>query len=329
MRITVLSVRTLVLICVIFASSLKTFSQSVTFGSGKVEVGLAIGPLFYLGDLGGNYGTGKNNLKDVNLPLTKISKGLFLNLYPAEWLGFRVAVNQGVLEAYDHIIKDKGGAETFRKQRNLQFQSNLLEAYGAVEFYPTVFLEKYDGLKGKFRPYGLAGFGIFKFNPKGEYFENATTSRWVELAPLHLEGQGFAEYPDRKPYKLTSYEMPLGVGFKYYFQENKYVGFEVTHRKSFTDYVDDVSTTYIDANLFDKYLSPENATIAKQLYFRENFVPGQTPQQRNTPDINEQRGDPKDNDSFFSSVIRFGWRLNDSNSPAGRAAKQMRCPSFY
>ena len=97
MRITVLSVRTLVLICVIFASSLKSFSQSVTFGSGKVEVGLAIGPLFYLGDLGGNYGTGKNNLKDVNLPLTKISKGLFLNLYPAEWLGFRLAVNQGVL----------------------------------------------------------------------------------------------------------------------------------------------------------------------------------------------------------------------------------------
>ena len=97
MSITVPSVRTLVLICVFFASSLKTFSQSITFGDGKIEAGLAIGPLFFLGDLGGNYGTGKNNLKDVNFPLTKISKGLFLNIYPSEWLGFLVSLNQGVL----------------------------------------------------------------------------------------------------------------------------------------------------------------------------------------------------------------------------------------
>jgi len=124
--------------------------------------------------------------------------------------------------------------------------------------------------------------------------------------------------------------MPVGVGFKYYFQENKYVGFEVTHRKSFTDYVDDVSTTYIDANLFDKYLTPENATIAKQLYYRENYDPTLTTQTRmEAPGYEEQRGDPKDNDSFFSSIIRFGWRLNDKNSPGGRAARQMRCPSFY
>ena len=330
MSIIVPSVRTLVLICVFFASSFKSFSQSITAGNGRFEIGLALGPLFYLGDLGGNQGLGKNNLKDVNFPLTKISKGLFLNVYPAEWLGLRLALNQGKLEAYDHIIKDKGGAESFRKLRNLQFQSNMFEVYGAIEFYPTYFFEKYDGLKGKLRPYGLAGFGIFKFNPKGEYIDPTTgASRWVELAPLHLEGQGFIEYPERQPYKLTSFEMPLGVGFKYYFQENKYVGFEVTHRKSFTDYVDDVSTTYIDANLFDKYLTPENAAIARQLYYRENFNPATIGQTRNPPDVEEQRGDPKDNDSFFSSIIRFGWRLNDKNSPEGRAARQMRCPSFY
>lgn len=326
MRITVPSVRTLVLICVLFATSQKTFSQSITLGNGKLEAGLAIGPLFFLGDLGGNHGIGTDNLKDVNFPLTKISKGLFVNIYPAEWLGFRVAVNHGVLEAYDNIIKDKGGAETFRKQRNLQFKSSMLEAYIATEIYPTVFLERYDGLKGKLRPYGIAGFGVMKFNPKGEYFDPSGRSTWVELAPLHLEGQGFTEYPDRKPYKLMSFEMPLGAGFKYYFQENKYVGFEVVHRKSFTDYVDDVSTTYIDANLFDKYLSPSDASMAKQLYYRQNF-----PNNTNTrPALGaEQRGDPEDNDSFFSSVIRFGWRLNDNNSPGGRAAKQMRCPSFY
>jgi hypothetical protein len=327
MRTTVPGVRTLVLICVFFASSLKSFSQSITTGDGRYEIGIGIGPLFFLGDLGGNQGIGKNNLKDVNFPLTKIAKGLFVNVYPTEWLGFRLALNQGVLEAYDNVIEDKGGAEYFRKKRNLQFQSNLLEAYAAAELYPTVFLEKFDGLAGKLRPYGVAGFGIFKFNPKGEYFDASGKSKWVELAPLHTEGQGFAEYPDRKPYKLMSFEMPLGVGLKYYFKENKYVGFEVMHRKSFTDYVDDVSTTYIDANLFANYLTPEQTAMANQLYYREGFVPNSPSYTR--PSVDEQRGDPKDNDSYFSSIIRFGWRLNDKNSPSGRAARQMRCPSFY
>lgn len=325
MRTTVPSVRTLVLICVLLASSLSSFSQSITAGNGKFEIGVGLGPLFFLGDLGGNRGIGRNNLKDVNMPLTRMAKGLFVNIYPTEWLGFRVAVNQGVLEGYDNIIKDKGGDEYFRKKRNLQFQSNMVEAYAAIELYPTVFIEKYDGLLGKFRPYGLAGAGMFKFNPKGQYFDPNGSSRWVELKPLRTEGQGLI--PGKEEYQLSSLEIPLGVGFKYYFKENKYVGFEVVHRKSFTDYVDDVSTNYVDAAIFQQ-LSPELRPMANQLYFREGFVPGASSTSR-VPVVGEQRGDPKDNDSFFSSIIRFGWRLNDKNSPDSRAARQMRCPSFY
>jgi hypothetical protein len=47
------------------------------------------------------------------------------------------------------------------------------------------------------------------------------------------------------------------------------------------------------------------------------------------PYVDEQRGDPKENDAYFSSLIRCGWRLNDRNDPGSRAARQMRCPSFY
>jgi hypothetical protein len=167
-----------------------------------------------------------------------------------------------------------------------------------------------------------------KFKPQGEYFDQtAGTSKWVDLKPLRLEGQGMSEHPGRKEYSLTSLEIPMGFGAKYYLRENMYVGLEVLHRKTFTDYIDDVSTTYIDNNLFSQYLTVEQAAMANQLYFRENFVPSQPLLTR--PDVNEQRGDPKENDSFFSTIIRFGWRLNDSNSPNGRAARQLRCPSFY
>jgi hypothetical protein len=326
MRTIVLSVRTLVLIIAFCSFTASAFSQSITTGNGKIELGLGIGPLFFLGDLGGNQGVGTRFVKDVNFPVTKMAKGIYANIYPTEWLGFRVALNHGRLEGYDSLIKAKGGAEDFRKLRNLQFQSSLLEAYAAVEFYPTVFFEQYDGLQGKFRPYGLIGIGAFKFNPKGKYYAPDGTSQWVELKPLRTEGQGMKEYPDRKEYSLMSLEVPVGFGFKYYLKENLYVGMEVLHRKSFSDYVDDVSTNYIDPALFGQYLTPQQAAMANQLHYRENFIPyGPT----SRPGLNEQRGNPKQNDSFFSTILRLGWRLNDSNSPNGRALRQLRCPAYY
>ena len=324
MRTAVLSVRTLVLI-LCFVTSHQSFSQSITTGNGKVEFGLGLGPMFFLGDLGGHGGEGKTFLKDLNLPLTKISTGLFLNIYAADWLGFRAAVNHGKVEGYDNLIKDKYGDEYFRKLRNLQFRSTILEAYVAAEIYPTAFVERYDGFQGKLRPYGIIGIGVFKFNPKGEYFDPNGTSRWVELQPLHLEGQGMAEYPDRKDYKLTATEIPMGFGAKYYLKENFYIGMEVLHRKTFTDYIDDVSTTYIDASLFDQYLPAQQAAMAHQLNYREYF-----PANQNTrPSLGEQRGNPTQNDAFFSTLLKFGWRLTDQNTPESRAARQMRCPSFY
>lgn len=329
MRTTVPGVRTLVLMFVLALASLQSSAQSITTGNGKIEIGIGFGPLFFLGDLGGNYGEGTRFVKDVNFPTVNWAKGLFVNIYPTEWLGFRLAINQGKLEGYDSLIRNQGGDEKFRQQRNLQFQSPLLEAYGAVELYPTVFFERYDGLQGKLRPYGVIGVGVFKFNPKGRYYAPDGTARWVELQPLRTEGQGMAEFPDRKPYSLTSLEIPLGVGVKYYVKENFYVGLELMHRKSFTDYVDDVSTTYIDNTLFANYLSAEQAAMANQLYFREGFQPGGGGALSRVPTNGEQRGNSGQNDSFFSTILKLGWRLNDSNSPNGRAARQMRCPTFY
>ena len=313
-----------VLLFILF--TLISFSQSLSFKDGKLEVGLGLGPSFFLGDLGGSYGVGKPFIKDLNLPLTKFSKGLFLNIYPSEWFGIRLAANQSYLEGDDNKVDLRGGREFSRWRRNQYFQSKVTEIYLGVEIYPTVMLERYDGLKGKFRPYGIAGVGAFHFNPKGYYYPNPSNQnvkQLVELKPLHLEGQGFAEYPTRKEYKLTQLEIPMGAGFKYYIKENVYVGIEVLHRKTFTDYIDDVSTKYVDPIYFQKYLKPSDVPIATQMYNRESF--------RNItrPTTGRQRGDSKEMDSFFSTIIRFGWRLNGSNSPTKRALKQLRCPVFY
>ncbi|HVF81065.1 MAG TPA: hypothetical protein VM884_03990, partial [Flavisolibacter sp.] len=157
MRRTVQVVRATVLICVLSLGTFFSNAQSIATPNGKFEIGLGLGPLIFLGDLGGGLGKGTYFIKDVNLPVTKMAKGLFVNYYPQEWLGFRVALNHGVLEGADSLIKEKGGDESYRYVRNLHFRTSLLEAYAAVEFYPTVFLEEYEGLQGKIRPYGVIG----------------------------------------------------------------------------------------------------------------------------------------------------------------------------
>jgi hypothetical protein len=318
MRTTVLYVRLTVLICLFNLFSSRIYSQSISTPNGKFELGLGIGPMFFLGDLGGTAGVGKAFVLDLNLPLTKLCKGMYLEYYPAEWVGLRVAANLGYVEGDDAQAPAKGGDEEDRKYRNLSFKSNINEVYGAVEIYPTVFFERYEGLKGKLRPYVLGGAGMYHFNPKTK----DVNGKWVELAPLRLEGQGFAEYPDSKPYKLFQKNLLLGFGFKYYLKENLYFGLEILHRQLFTDYVDDVSHNYyIDPINFDNYLSAADAATARRLYYRGTYTfPATRPYQQFA-----ERGDPKKNDAFFSSILRFGWRIGGMDA----RDKQLKCPVFY
>jgi len=299
--------------------SYRSYSQSIATANGKVEVGLGLGPMFFLGDLGGTAGIGRDFLKDLDFPLTTLSKSIYANVYPSEWIGFRIALNHGVLKGDDAQAPNKGGAEEDRLHRNLSFKSSVLEAYLAAEIYPTVFFEQYDGLEKKFRPYGLIGIGGYKYNPKAKL-----DGQWVELHPLRLEGQGMSEYPDRKEYSLLQLEIPMGFGFKYYVKENMYVGMEVLHRQLFTDYVDDVSTNYVDPDVFANYLSAADAAKARRLYYRGTYASAVS----NPGNIQTfMRGAPTDQDAFFSTILRIGWRLGDD--PNKRARRQMRCPVFY
>jgi hypothetical protein len=318
MRTAVQVVRTTVLICFMAFASFSAKAQSLGYPNGKFELGLGVGPLFFLGDLGGNLGKGTTFVKDINLPVTKMAVGLFVNYYPQEWLGFRVAVNHGTLEGADSLIHEKGGAESYRYVRNLHFRSKLLEAYAALEIYPTVFIEQYDGLQGKLRPYGVIGVGMFKYKPQTQYYSPNGSKTWVDLEPLRIEGQGMDEYPDRKRYKLTQLEIPVGAGVKWYVRDNMYLGLEVLHRKTFTDYIDDLSKDYIDPTLYDKYLPASDAAVAKQVQYRKVGPLSSSPVV-----AGEQRGNPTNNDSFFSTIIRFGWRLFDNSDAAG-----MGCPKW-
>lgn len=281
-----------------------TFAQT-TESSSHFEAGITLGPSNFLGDLGGNQGKGTAFIKDNNLQMTKLTFGGFISYHPSEALAFRFAVNVGSLEGDDAIIKNKGGLEEARKTRNSNFKSKFTEGLLMAEIYPTTFLE-YDAsdVYHKLRPYVAGGVGVFHFNPMGQ---DPLTGDWVPLRPLHTEGQGFSEYPARQEYKLTQLNIPLGIGVKYFISENVNVAFEIVHRKTFTDYIDDVSTTYVDPSLFYAHLPLAEAQLAERMANKSG--PAGSPVYQ----AGSKRGTSTNNDSYYTAGFKLGIRLGGAN----------------
>ena len=319
----------LLLICTSFLCT--SYSQSLLLGSDKfkIEAGVNFGPSFFLGDLGGHRGKGATVfLKDLNLGLTKMMKGAFLTVYPNSWIGFRVAADYTYLEGRDNIINTTGIDELWRKQRNLDFRTDVWEVYGCLEFFPTMFFYRKSEFEPRLRPYGLLGIGIFHFNPQGSLTDANGNQTWYYLHPLRTEGEGMPEYPNSKPYKLTQMNIPIGGGIKYYFSDRFNFSMEILYRKTFTDYIDDVSKTYIDPKIFTKYLSIQDAAIATKI--SDKFLPIIYPGMTRYPP-GTQRGDYKHADTYFSAIAKIGIRLGpiETSSFAERVKRQTRCPSVY
>ena len=310
-----------------FLFSVKSFSQSIIFQTGKIiwEAGFNVGPSFFLGDLGGNAGKGTRFLKDVNLQLTNIMKGVFITAYPSDWLGVRFAAQSGTLEGDDAIINTKGVDELWRKQRNLDFRTNITEAYIGLEIFPSMLIPVLRDNVSRLRPYAIIGVGAFKFNPQGSLTDASGNKTWYYLHPLMIEGQGMKEYPQSKPYSLTQINIPIGGGLKYFLSDRVNVSVEILDRLTKTDYIDDVSKNYIDQNLYANYLSAADAAIARQISDKVYGIvtPGVT---RYAPGT--QRGNPKQNDTYFSLLAKFGVRLGAiyENDFVKRAAHQSKCP---
>lgn len=298
---------------IILSANFTSFSQ---YGekSSYWEIGMTMGPGNFLGDLGGTQGKGTTFLKDNNFPMTKLMFGGYAGYHPTHWLGFRLALNFGTLEGDDAIIKGKGGLEEARKIRNSNFRSKLSEFMLLAELYPTSLIESDPSDTWlKLRPYGVIGVGVFKFNPQGT---NPDNGQWVDLQPLHTEGQGFPQYPDRKEYKLTQLNIPMGFGVKYFLTETFHVSLEVLHRKTFTDYIDDVSTNYVAESEFYDNLPPVTAALAYRMSNKSGV---------NTPtrfQAGDKRGTPTNNDAYYTFNLKFGFRLTSTD----RYGNSTKCP---
>lgn len=260
-------------ICVI-VWVLGLFSLPVSGQFARSEVGAFGGVSYYIGDLN----------PSKHFFLSKPAFGIIYryNLSPR----FAIKINglYGTLEGNDAISKAN-------IRRNLSFKSYVTDISVQLELNFLKYITGHD--KYKFSPYIFTGVSLFNFNPKAR-----DSGTWYELQPLGTEGQGTTIPNVGKRYSLTNVAIPFGLGVKYSPLKFLCIGFEWGLRKTFTDYIDDVSTVYVDPVV----LRAENTDIAARLADRTVYNEGET-----VSNTGLQRGNSKTKDwySFAGLFVQF------------------------
>lgn len=194
-------------------------------------------------------------------------------------------------------------------RRNLSFSSPVTDFHLGLEY------DIVNEYESSLAPFVFAGISAFRFNPSAI----DSSGRKTFLQPLGTEGQGF--FQGRTKYGLTQMALPFGAGVKLSLSENIKVRFEIGLRKTFTDYLDDVSTTYADQNL----LLLNNGQRAVDLAFRGDELKNTT---LNYPPVNSKRGNPDSKDWYYFTGLGISFRLAPKfNTGGGGGRNKVGCPT--
>jgi hypothetical protein len=194
--------------------------------------------------------------------------------------------------------------------RNLNFSSPITDIHLGLEYS---ILSPYEH---SLVPYVFAGISRYSFNPS----TSDTNGRKVFLKPLSTEGEGF--YQGRKNYKLAQFAIPFGGGVRFSFSEKVRLAFEVGLRKTSNDYLDDVSTTYIDQNIL---LANRGQQAVDLAYRGDELKTGLA-----YPADGSQRGSARSKDWYYFSGVTLSIRLNgngNGGNGSGGGRSKIGCPT--
>lgn len=255
----------------------------------NVEVGAWTGAANYFGDLNTN----------SNFSMLRPAGGVFLrNNFNTRWV-LKNSFSFGQV-AFD----DKKSPNGFNRQRNLHFKSNIAELSSMIELN---FLE-FDKTKPNkwFSPFFSVGFAVFYYNPQAEL-----DGQWYYLQDLGTEGQNDPSFSGAEKYRLVSFAVPIGGGFKFSINRNWNLGIFGEIRVTFTDYLDDVSGVYPSA------LSLPEGTrgVAYQLYDRSPEVGERIGAQ------GKQRGSTTTNDFYLFGGVTVSYTFFRQKCPTPGAFK--------
>lgn len=257
----------------------KTTSQSL-------EVGGGFGLSTYDGELTPT--TFKGRFKILEPGVTVFARYNPMNPYFTWRAGFLLTSIRG-----DDALSDES---SWRQTRNLSFHTRIIEfavigEWNIFSFYP-------DRAGRAFTPYLFGGIAVYNFKPTTIY-----NGKVIDLQPLGTEGQGLSQYPERDFYNLTQISLPVGGGLKWAVTDQITLSGEMGWRKTFTDYLDDISTTYVDYDL----LLNERGDLSAKLSRRSWEVTGVPPDQ--VPVGDNRRGSPSAKDWYFMGLIKLSYQL--------------------
>ena len=243
----------------------------------NTEIGLLLGTSYYLGDL---------NTAHFNQPLA--GAGLIIRKNIDQRFVYKAEI------MYLNLKSDeRESADTIAKERYLHFRSPVYELSGQLEFN---FLPYQPGNPlYTWTPFIYTGVSLFNFNPQAE---DSTTGEWVDLQELGTEGQGTTTFPDRDKYSLIQFAIAMGGGVKIAVNESFNIILEYGARKTFTDYLDDVSTTFVGGNgVYPIEMSPEAQAMSDPT---------------GTHLKGDQRGNPNNMDWYSFAGITLSFKLNNN-----------------
>ena len=247
-----------------FAQGFKTAAEFGFYGGGS----------YYLGDL--------NPAK--HFVYSKPAFGAIFRYNLTRRYSLRLTASYGNVYGNDADADD-----AFQVQRNLSFKSDILELAFGVEL--DWFEYNINNMKHPITPYFFYEIAFFKMNPTAELNGEDYT-----LQNLGTEGQG-TTLSDKEPYKLNQISVPLGIGLKFNLRPRMAISIEYGIRKTFTDYLDDVSGNYVDPDM----LAAFNGSLAAE--FSDRSVNGSE-----LSNVGFNRGNSSNKDWYAFYCIMFTFK---------------------
>ncbi|SHK01931.1 DUF6089 family protein [Hymenobacter psychrotolerans] len=258
-------------------ASAQQFSKRKQYNS----VGLTINAMNYFGDI-----TPKPSVPSLRFGATRLNVGASFTHRFTPRISARAALAYGTITGDDSKAADPNDPDAkYRYNRNMSFRNNLAElsVVGIFDLIPNrnTYVKRPDLV-----PYVFGGIAGYTGNPQGN-----RNGSWVDLQPLKTEGVS---------YDKAGIAIPFGGGVRYKVNKSFDVGLEVGFRKTFNDYLDDVSTVYVDQSTLSsdaaKYFGGGNA-LSNTGEFANFNAPG------------SQRGKSDEDDWYVTTGITVNYIL--------------------
>jgi hypothetical protein len=276
------------------AANAQQFTKRKQYNS----VGVTLTAMNYFGDI-----TPKPSIPSLRFGATRPNLGVTFTHRFTPIISGRVGLSYGRITGSDEKAADPNDAEgKYRYNRNMNFRNDIAElsVVGIVDLIPNRnnYIKRPD-----FVPYVFGGVAGYAGNPKGEVTENnqfgLSVGSFIALQPLKTEG---------KSYSKAGIAIPFGAGARYKLNKSFDLGFEIGFRKTFNDYLDDVSTTYTNYN---------NLTSQAARYFGSGITKSTSGEFLNFNGEGIKRGE-RDEDDWY---VQAGFTLNYILAPRVKSPK--------